>query len=145
MRRVLLMLALSMLVPASLRAYSLMSFQYIAVTGNAGGQQAYALRLSRDNEVEYSLFVNQYFYTGRYPLSGLTYAYRFALVPARYVVSSFLQVGAGISTAGPLGVILWNLTAFHVVRLDIATHIYFPQLRPFIWNYPLWLGITVPV
>jgi hypothetical protein len=128
-----------------LAAYSLVSFQYIALTGNAGGQNAYALSLAQNNTREFGLFVNQHLSTGKIPLSGATYSLRYLLSPDYYVLTSFVQLGGGISTAGPLLALTWNITALQVVRIDMTTHIYFPQIRPLIWNYPLWLGITLPV
>jgi hypothetical protein len=134
-----------MLFATTLNAYSLLSFQYHAVTGNAGGQNAYALSLAQHNTREFGIFVNEHLTTGRIPLTGATYSRRYLLTPDYYALTSFVQAGCGISSAGPLFALTWNLTALQVVRLDITTHIYFPQLRPLVWSYPLWLGITVPV
>lgn len=130
--------------PASLWAYSQISMQYMALTGNAGGQNAYALSLSRENTREYSLFVNQHLITGKIPLCGATYNLRSYLFPAHLPLTAFIQAGAGLSTAGPLIALTWNLTVLQVARIDISTHLYFPSFRPMIWSYPLWIGITLP-
>jgi hypothetical protein len=115
--------------------FSYASFQYIAFAANAGGQNAYALSWAPDSSQEFNLFTNQYLITGKYPLTGLVYNRRHNLLPEYYPFKSFVQGGVGMSTAGPLAALTWNFTALMVVRIDITTHIYFPQ----------WLGITVPI
>ncbi len=128
-----------------LYGYSLLSFQYIALTGNAGGQNAYSLSLAQENKREYNLFMNQNLSTGNYPLCGATYNLRRNLLPVEAVLTAFIQVGVGLATAGPILALTWNLTALQIVRIDVTTHLYFSQLRPIVWNYPLWLGLTLPV
>lgn len=121
-----------------------LSLQVKAMTSNAGGQDSYALRWAQDERWEIAAFSNQYLLTGRLPLSGLSYHWRFVVCPRRCFLHSFVQLGVGLSTAGPLLALEWSLTAFWLLRLDLATHIYFAQVRPIIWSYPLWLGLSLP-
>ena len=122
-----------------------LSFQYKAMTPNAGGQQAYSLRLSEDDNYEWSIFSNQFLQTGAYPLTGLVYDWRFSICPRHCFVRSFVQIGGGVSSAGPMVEILWNITPLWLMRIDFVTHFYFAQLKPIFWNYPLWLGVSVPL
>lgn len=123
--------------------YNTISLQYISFAPNAGGQFAYAIRWAHNDSREYSLFSNQFLNTGKYPLSGAIYSIRFPLCP-RCVVSTSGEIGAGLTNAGPMIELDWNLTVLWVARIDFATHLYFPTVRAIAWSYPLWLGITVP-
>lgn len=121
-----------------------LSLQYRSMTSNAGGQQSYALRLSHDDEGEFVLFSNLFLLTGRWPLTGVAYDWRFVICSRRCFIRSFFQVGVGATTAGPLMEVLWNLTPLWLFRIDVVTHFYFAQVKPILWNYPLWIGFSVP-
>ena len=123
--------------------YSL-SLQNQALAPNAGGQTAWALRFASGNSREYSLFANEYLRTGKYPLFGGLYSMRFPILGRAAPIQTFAQVGMGISSAGPVVELLWNLTPFWLLRIDFATHFYFIPQRVIVWNYPFWLGLTVP-
>ena len=128
---------------AKSRQYAVTAQQY-ALAPNAGGQQVYSLRLSVDDRIEYSVFSNQYLMTGKYPLSGFIYDWRFPVCEQGCFLQSFAQIGVGLATAGPLVAITWNLTPFWLFRIDFSTHIYASVDRVIVWNYPFWLGLTVP-
>lgn len=121
-----------------------LSLQYRAMTANAGGQQAYALRLSHDDKGEFLLFSNFFLLTGTWPLTGFAYDRRFVICSRSCFVRSFFQIGIGATTAGPLVELLWNITPFWLFRIDVVTHFYFSQIKPIFWNYPLWIGFSVP-
>lgn len=115
-----------------------------AYTANAGGQDVYGLKLAIDDRTEYTLFANQYLITGAFPLTGLIYSKRLVWCPRSCVISSFIQTGIGISSAGPLVEFTWSLTPLWVLRIDISSHYYFFQIRPMQWSYPLWFGLSLP-
>ncbi|MFK7826528.1 MAG: hypothetical protein AB8G05_20465 [Oligoflexales bacterium] len=121
-----------------------LSLQYRSMTSNAGGQQAYALRLSHNDQGEILLFSNLFLLTGRWPLTGVAYDWRFVICSRDCFVRSFFQMGAGATTAGPLIELLWSITPLWLFRIDVVTHFYFSQLKPIFWNYPLWIGFSVP-
>jgi hypothetical protein len=123
--------------------YSL-SVQTAALAPNAGGQEAWSLRFSSGNTREYSVFANNYLRTGKYPLFGGLYSMRFPILGRGSPVQSFAQIGIGASSAGPMAEVLWNLTPLWLLRIDFATHFYFIPTRVIVWNYPFWIGATLP-
>lgn len=123
--------------------YAISAQQY-ALAPNAGGQTAWSLRLSKNDDREYSIFVNEYLQTGSFPLMGTTYDFKYALCGRSCFLQSAALIGFGISSAGPLVNLTWSFTPLWIVRIDFSTHIYAIPSRLIVWNYPLWLGITVP-
>ena len=121
-----------------------LSLQYKATTPNAGGQDVYGLRLSFEDDWELGFFSNQLLVTGSLPLSGIVLDKRFVVCSRSCPVRVFFQLGAGISMAGPVVEALWSLTPLWLFRIDFATHFYFSQATPIIWNYPLWIGLSLP-
>ena len=119
------------------------SAQGYALAPNAGGQVAYSLRYSPEEKTEYSAFANTSLFVGKVPLSGIIYSKRLTLCE-RCLVSSFAQVGAGASLAGPMLEFDWNITPLWLLRIDFATHIYFFRIHGIVWSYPLWLGVSLP-
>jgi hypothetical protein len=128
---------------AHARDYAL-ALQGAALAPNAGGQEAWALRFATDNSREYSIFANEYLRTGDYPLVGAIYSFRFPIFSRVWPIYSFVQIGAGASSAGPVAEFLMNLTPAWVVRIDFSTHFYAIPERVIVWNYPFWVGLTVP-
>lgn len=129
------------------------SLQAMALAPNAGGQMAYALRRGT-NEREMSVFANTYLYAGDYPLVGAIYSWRFPIVNDDWFWQAFVELGAGITTAGPVAEILWGTIMLWTVRVDIATHLMFVPSnsdrsgRPanmILWSYPIWVGLAVPL
>ncbi len=120
------------------------SLQAMALAPNAGGQMAFALRRGT-NENELSAFANTYLYAGDYPLLGAIYAWRFPIVNDEWFWQFYVQLGAGISTAGPVAEILWGTIMLWTVRVDIATHVLFIPNRVILWSYPVWVGISIPL
>lgn len=127
-----------------------------ALAANAGGQEAYALRIHHD-DAEYHVFANRSLSVGGKPLVGAGYDLRFNLCEDCFW-RVFIQGGAGLSNAGPYVELDWGMAIPIVplwlpthpprylpqLRIDFATHLIFSQLRPNTWSYPLWLGIAVP-
>jgi hypothetical protein len=132
--------------PVSLRAAEdiTYSLQVAALAPNAGGQQVYALRRATDKN-EWFLFSNSYLETGKYPLTGVGYNWRFPICDQECFWQFYVEVGGGISTAGPMAEIIWGMNLLWVTRLDIGTHFYVTQNRIITWSYPLWAGISVPL
>jgi len=128
-----------------------------ALAPNAGGQEAYAVRLHKD-EREYSLFANTYLMAGSYPLTGAIYSWRFPVCDEKCWWQFFVQLGAGGSTAGPLAEVVWGSLIpiaplwlprsspkyLPAIRLDITTQMIVVPQRIVLWSYPLWLGISLP-
>ncbi|MCB9228762.1 MAG: fibronectin type III domain-containing protein [Deltaproteobacteria bacterium] len=121
-----------------------LSLQYKAWTSNAGGQDAYSLRWSVDDSYEWTLFSNHLLTSGSYPLTGLLWDVRFPICGHSCVIGVWAQAGAGLSTAGPVVEFLWSFRFFWLLRVDMATHLYFSQLKPIVWSYPFWIGISLP-
>ncbi len=121
------------------------SAQGLALAPNAGGQRAWSLRLAENDQVEYSLFVNEYLVTGSVPLTGVSYGWRYSLCGRICPLRMFAQLGAGVSTAGPVVEVIWSVTPLWLLRVDIATHFYFLTDRAILWSYPFWLGVSVPI
>ena len=133
------------------------TFQVGAFAPNAGGQDAYGLRVHRDNR-EYTLFSNSYLMAGAYPLTGAIYSWRFPICDETCWWQFFAQIGAGVSTAGPLAEIVWGSQIplaplwlprsapkyLPSLRFDVTTHMIAVPYRLVLWSYPLWLGISVP-
>ena len=111
---------------------------------NAGGQVVYALRRGTDSH-EWSVFSNQYLKAGSYPLTGALYSKRYTLCGISCPVQFFGQLGVGASTAGPMLEFLWSINFLWVGRLDFVSHLYFTKQRIVVWNYPIWLGVSLPL
>ena len=128
----------------------------IALAPNAGGQDAYGLRLAHGTW-EAGGFSNQYLTAGGRPLSGATLARRFSLCDDRCWWQFFVQAGFGASTAGPLIDLTWGSiwpllplwlprrgpSYVPALRLDLTTHVIGFRYRVVTWSYPLWAGIGV--
>ena len=128
-----------------------------AFAPNAGGQEAYTLRLGRDRW-EAGVFSNQYVMAGAYPLSGAFYDWRFPVCGVECFWQFFVQLGGGVSNGGPLAQVTWGtmIPALPLwlprsapryipqIRIDITTQMIFLRHRAVTWSYPLWLGLSVP-
>lgn len=124
-----------------------LTLQALALAPNAGGQTVWALRYSSalaSGGTEYTLFGNEYLITGNYPLMGGVYSWRFPIIGRKWPIQSFAQLGLGASSAGPMTELLWSISPFWVIRIDFATHFYARLDRAIVWNYPSWIGLTVP-
>jgi hypothetical protein len=131
--------------------------QTLALAPNAGGQQAYALRLGTDRW-EAGAFSNLYLSAGSLPLSGAVYDLRLPICDHTCFWQFFVQAGGGLSNAGPLAELTWGtmipllpiwlpVPRFNYVpalRLDITTHMIVIRQRIVTWSYPLWVGLSVP-
>ena len=134
------------------------AMQLAALAPNAGGQDAYSLKVEHDN-IEYSVFSNQYILAGSFPLSGATAEYRWDICGRDCWWQFFLQAGGGGSNGGPIGQITWGsaipLVPFWwptsapkyvpALRLDFTTQFILIQWRAISWSYPLWIGLSVPI
>ncbi|MEZ4742788.1 MAG: hypothetical protein R3B45_10120 [Bdellovibrionota bacterium] len=138
-----LLLTTSLTVNAAENHYTL-SLQQYAFNSNAGGQETWALRMAKNESWEISAFANEYLRTGKYPLVGATYDLRYKICGISCPIRSFAQVGGGFSSAGPMIELLWNITPLWLFRIDFATHIYVVPYRAIAWNYPFWLGLSIP-
>ncbi len=132
------------------------SAQALALAPNAGGQEAYTLRLAT-NEWEGGVFSNQYILAGDKPLTGAFYDLRFPICDDSCFWQFFVQTGAGLSNGGPLAQITWGTVIpllpiwlpfsapryVPSLRLDITTQMIFIRYRAVTWSYPLWAGISV--
>ena len=134
---------LSYIACAKDNTYSI-TIQKDAWASNAGGQKAYGLRLAVNDKNEYFIFTNEALLVEEYPLIGAGYAQRYALFSRVWPLRFFAQFGLGLSSAGPLLELTFSLVNLWVFRVDISSHVYFSLPRTIIWNYPLWLGITIP-
>lgn len=121
-----------------------LSMQYQSFTANAGGQEAWSLRLSMNDRIEYSIFANKYLTAENYPLLGAIYSLRLPILSRKYPIRSFTQLGAGLTNIGPVVELLWSFTPLWIFRIDFSTHFYFTRSRMITWSYPLWVGISVP-
>lgn len=133
------------------------SAQVGAFAPNAGGQEAYALRLAKGDN-EFAGFANTYLLAGGRPLLGATWSKRFAICGDECWWKFYAQVGAGATTAGPVIDTTWSMNipllpiwlprpAFPWVpalRLDVSTHFIGVRSRVVVWSYPLWAGVSVP-
>jgi hypothetical protein len=131
--------------------------QGVALAPNAGGQQAYSLKLAH-GDWEAGAFSNQYVTAGSYPLSGGTFDWRFPVCDDQCFWQFFAQAGAGVSTGGPLAEITWGAVIpliplwlptrappyLPALRIDITTQLIFVRWRAVTWSYPLWVGLSVP-
>jgi hypothetical protein len=155
-----LMLALGLAGPAS-RAFAAdkkytVSAQAMALAPNAGGQEAYTLRLAT-NDWEAGAFSNQYIVAGDQPLTGGFYDWRWPICDDSCWWQFFAQTGVGLSNGGPLAQITWGTVIpllplwlptaapryVPALRLDITTQMIFIRYRGVTWSYPLWAGISV--
>ena len=133
------------------------SARFFAFAPNAGGQDVYSVSYLRKN-IEYSLFANQSLSAGSYPLTGATVSYRFYALDYSNFWQFYVQGGAGLSTGGPLGEILWGVTIPMIplwlptaspkyvpqIRIDVANQFYVSKTRVITWSVPLWVGFSVP-
>ena len=119
------------------------SMQAIAMAPNAGGQEAYALKLSSSKD-EWTVFSNSYLQTGGYPLSGGIYSLRLPICGMTCFWQFYTQFGVGLSNAGPLLELTWSTNLLWLARLDFSTQMFFLKDRVIMWSYPLWLGVSVP-
>jgi len=125
------------------KRYSL-TVQKDAWAPNAGGQQVYGLRLAVEDKNEYFIFANEALIVADYPLLGAGYAYRYPVWDRVWPLRFFAQFGLGLSSAGPMLELTFSLVNLWLFRVDISSHLYISNPRIIIWNYPLWLGITIP-
>ena len=130
--------------------------QFISLAPNAGGQNAYALRLAT-NEWEISGFSNLGISINGRALTGATYDWRFPICDDSCWWQFFVQTGVGASNGGPLAELTWGsvlplvpiwlpFTApryLPALRLDMTTQIIATRWRAVTWSYPLWAGISV--
>jgi hypothetical protein len=132
------------------------SAQAMALAPNAGGQEAYTLRLAT-NDWEAGAFSNQYIVAGDQPLTGVFYDLRYPICDDSCWWQFFAQTGVGISNGGPLAQITWGTVLpllplwlptsspryLPALRLDITTQMIFIRYRGVTWSYPLWAGISI--
>lgn len=132
--------------------------QFLSLAPNAGGQEVFSLRAARENW-ELSLFSNQTIYAGEYPYSGCVLHRRFPVCDASCFWQFYTAVGGGVSNGGPIMEFTWSTiiplipiwlplqapSYYPAVRLDVTTQIVLIQWRAVTWNYPFWIGISVPI
>lgn len=140
---------LSLIVCGELLAFNVGEIESVTVQGqalasNAGGQEAYSLRLSNDN-YEAGLFTNHYLLVDDKPLIGGILALRYPFCGHECWLDAFVQVGGGGSTGGGIIELLWGLNVLKILRVDVVTHVMISSERPILWSYPLWVGVTVPL
>ena len=137
--------------------YNSISYQNWALAPNAGGQNAHALRLVKD-DIEYGAFVNEYLRAGDHPLMGVTMDWRYGMCTSDCWMNFYAQPGIGASIGGPLAQITWSTQIpilplwlpvqspayLPQLRIDFTTQFIFVRYRAVTWSYPLWWGITVP-
>ena len=130
--------------------------QALALAPNAGGQEAYTLRVAT-NDWEVGAFSNQYILAGDYPLTGAFYDLRFPICDDSCWWQFFAQTGVGVSNGGPLAQITWGTVIplvplwlpfaapryLPALRLDFTTQMIFIRYRAVTWSYPLWAGVSV--
>ena len=152
----LLFLCYSVSARAANQQYALTA-QYEALAPNAGGQIVYGLKLAT-NQWEAGIFSNQYLTAGKFPLTGATLDWRFPVCDDSCWWQFFVQLGGGLSNAGPIAEVTWGSVIpliplwlpwrapryFPALRLDITSQLIFIRYRGIPWSYPLWVGITVP-
>jgi hypothetical protein len=120
------------------------SAQFLAYAPNAGGQQAYSLRRA-DDKGEWSVFANTYLMTGAFPLSGMTYNWRFPICNQSCFWQFFVEAGAGVSTAGPMVEVVWGSILLWSLRVDLSTQAFLIPQRVILWSYPFWMGVSLPL
>lgn len=154
--RLLLGMALAKGAFAADERYSVTS-QVGALAPNAGGQEAYTLRLGK-GDWEAGIFSNQYVIAGDLPLTGAMLDWRSPVCGVECFWQFFVQLGVGGSNGGPLAEVTWGtmIPALPIwlptaapryvpqIRLDITTQVILIRYRAVTWSYPLWLGLTVP-
>ncbi len=130
--------------------------QFLALAPNAGGQEAYSLRVARDSW-EAGVFSNQYLLAGDKPLTGAVIDYRLPICDTSCFWQFFVQGGGGISNGGPVAEITWGSIIpllplwlptsapryVPALRLDITTQFVFVRYRAVTWSYPLWVGVSI--
>jgi hypothetical protein len=128
-----------------------------ALAPNAGGQEAYALKLAT-NDWEASVFSNQYLLAGSLPMTGVIYDYRFPICDDSCFWQLFFQAGGGLSNGGPVVDMSWGTVIpllplwlptrappyYPALRIDFTTQMILIRWRAVTWSYPLWVGISVP-
>lgn len=134
------------------------SYLHAAFAPNAGGQESHSLKLLYDN-VEYSIFVNEYIRAGEYPLSGVTMEWVSPICDKECWGNLFLQYGVGASMGGPIANLTWSFQLpilpiwlpmsapkyVPQIRLDFTSQFIFVRYRAVSWSYPLWLGLSIPL
>lgn len=125
----------------SLKTYS---FLWKAHAANAGGQDIYSIRRA-DDDHEISLFRNEYLISSGRPLMGATYSLRLPVCDSSCFVQGYTQLGAGLSTAGPLLDITWSVIGLWVARVDFTTQLFLTKTRIMTWSVPLWIGVSLPL
>ena len=137
------------------RHYTLTS-QFIALAPNAGGQNAYSLRLATNNW-ELSGFSNLSVAVGGRALTGATFDWRFPICDDSCWWQFFVQAGAGVTNGGPVTELTWGSVLplvplwlpfgtpryLPALRLDITTQVLAIRWRAVTWSYPLWAGLSV--
>jgi len=132
--------------------------QFLALAPNAGGQDVYGLKISKE-KWEFSLFSNQSIYAGGYPYSGIVLHRRFFFCDASCFWQFFSSIGAGGSNGGPIGEVSWGAvfplvplwlplkapSYVPAIRIDITTQLVFIRWRAVTWSYPFWVGFSVPM
>ncbi len=127
-----------------------------ALAPNAGGQDAYSLRLYHE-EREFHAYMNRTLTAGGAPLVGAGYDFTFNSCDECFW-RFFVQAGGGISTAGPYAELDWGFAIpllpiwlptkaprfVPQLRVDFATHMIQTTTRAITWSYPLWIGIGIP-
>lgn len=135
-----------------------LTMQTLSLAPNAGGQTAYSARLL-SSDFEYGVFSNTYLLAGNYPLTGAVMNYHMPLCEKDCWWQFFAQAGGGISTGGPLAEITWGMILplvplwlptkapkyYPALRLDITSQFIFIRNRALIWNYPMWIGLSLPI
>jgi len=130
--------------------------QFLALAPNAGGQDAYSLRVARDSW-EAGVFSNQYLLAGDKPLTGAVLDWRFPICDTDCFWQFFVQGGGGMSNGGPVAEITWGSIIpiaplwlptsapkyLPAIRLDITTQFVFVRYRAVTWSYPLWAGVSI--
>lgn len=128
-----------------------------ALAPNAGGQDAYSLRVGTNNW-EVGAFANKYITAGGVPLIGSTFDWRLPICDDSCFWQFFAQAGGGLSTGGPLAEITWGTMIplaplwlpvraprfLPQFRLDFTSQFIFVRYRAVTWSYPLWAGISFP-
>lgn len=153
----LILCCLSTGVWAAKEGHYVLTTQAQALAPNAGGQQAYGLRVAGPT-YEWGAFANSYLLVNEKPLLGATFDYRFAFCKKNCWWQLFTQLGGGASTAGPVLEATWGLmlplvplwlpgaAPKHIpaLRIDLTTQMYLIQWRGITWSYPLWAGLSIP-
>lgn len=132
--------------------------QFMSFAPNAGGQEIYGLRMAKD-VWETSLFSNQSISAGNLPYSGVLLHRRFSICDDRCFWQFYVAGGVGGSNGGPVTEFTWTTVIpllpiwlpfkapsfFPALRLDITTQLVYIRWRAVTWNYPFWVGISMPI